>query len=62
MAPAAVPIAAAEEGRVIESAAPSHEPADAPKAVAPDLDVLARQVYAVLKRRLEAEMRREQMF
>jgi uncharacterized protein DUF4157 len=33
--------------------------AETPKPVAPDLDVLAKQVYAVLKRRLDAERRRE---
>jgi hypothetical protein len=35
---------------------------EATPAVAPDLDALARQVYAVLKRRLETDVRREQMF
>jgi hypothetical protein len=65
-APAAVQ--RAEMGRAIDApetpgGAPGPAaPADAPAAVAPDLDQLARQVYAVLKRRLEAETRREQMF
>jgi hypothetical protein len=54
---------AADESRVLEpvgtpAAASSHEES---KTVAPDLDQLARQVYAVLKRRLETEARREQM-
>jgi hypothetical protein len=31
---------------------------DAPKAPEPDLDALARQVYAILKRRLSVEDRR----
>jgi hypothetical protein len=58
----------ADMGRAVDApeapaAAPAPAaPADAPAAVAPDLDQLARQVYAVLKRRLEAETRREQMF
>jgi uncharacterized protein DUF4157 len=38
------------------AAGPSRPPAGAPE---PDLDVLARQVYAVLRRRLAAERRRE---
>jgi hypothetical protein len=54
---------AAEEGRTLER--PVHTSAasggDA-ASVAPDLDALARQVYAVMKRRLQTELRREQLF
>jgi hypothetical protein len=63
-APARVSVQRAEEGRELdapEQASPA-APAEAPAGVAPDLDLLARQVYAVLKRRLETETRREQMF
>ena len=66
-APAApAPIQRADAARVLAdepaSAAsaplPREEP---PKPVPPDLDALARQVYAVLKRRLEVEVRRERV-
>jgi hypothetical protein len=51
----------AERDRTIESPAADASPAAAPPAagaVPPDLDALARQVYAVLKQRLAAERRR----
>ena len=58
-----VTVQRAEEGRTAEpsqeSAAASPVPAAAVAPAAPDLDVLAREVYAVLKRRLDAEARRE---
>jgi hypothetical protein len=63
-APARVSVQRADEGRGLdapEQTSPA-APAGAPAGVAPDLDLLARQVYAVLKRRLESETRREQMF
>jgi hypothetical protein len=50
----------AEQARTIDRPPASTGPAtERARAVAPDLDVLARRVYAVLKRRLESEMRRE---
>lgn len=63
-APAHVSVQRADEGRALDAPEQSSPaaPADAPAGVAPDLDLLARQVYAVLKRRLETETRREQMF
>ena len=56
-------VSAADESRTVETAV-SESPAPTPDASAstsPDLDALARQVYAVLKRRLETEARREFM-
>jgi hypothetical protein len=53
----------AEEGRSLDRPAasgPSGSAEDS-KTVAPDLDVLAKQVYAVLKRRLDVERRRQFM-
>jgi hypothetical protein len=59
-------VALAEAGRSLHEETSNQEtsstpPADPepPKPVAPDLDQLARQVYAVLKRRLDAERRRQ---
>ena len=53
----------AEQARTIERPpATTGTAAERARTVAPDLDVLARRVYSVLKRRLECEMRREQMF
>jgi hypothetical protein len=50
----------AEAGRVLEhSAPPSPASAAEGQKASPDLDALARQVYSVLKRRLEAEQRRQ---
>jgi len=53
----------AEHGRFIEDApvpdSHSAHDADSRKQEPPDLDNLARQVYAVMKRRLAAERRRE---
>jgi len=50
----------AEQGRVLNDSAPmsSSAAAEPQKTIAPDLDALARQVYSVLKRRLETEHRR----
>jgi hypothetical protein len=49
-----------EEGQEAEMAtSPQSSPADPAKIPEPDLDALARQVYAHLKRRLEVERRRE---
>jgi hypothetical protein len=60
-APAA--IQRAESARVLpeEAASPQAAPTskEPPASSAPDVDALARQVYAVLKRRLEADLRRE---
>jgi hypothetical protein len=58
---ATAPVQRAEAGRSLNeetssSAAAVQEPG---KAVAPDLDQLAKQVYAVLKRRLDSERRRQ---
>jgi hypothetical protein len=52
----------AEQGRTLEAPVAAAAPASGPepdKPVAPDLDLLARQVYAALKRRLDAERRRQ---
>jgi hypothetical protein len=62
VAPArAVSVERAEEGRVLDhvAAAPHQAKDESQKSAAPDLDVLARHVYSVLKRRLEAEHRRQ---
>jgi hypothetical protein len=63
-APSAV-VQRAESGRTVadEAASPttSSSSQEEQKAAPPDLDALARQVYAVLKRRLEAEVRRERV-
>jgi hypothetical protein len=61
--PPAGAIARAEEGRALQAEVPEAQAAapgktDEAKPVAPDLDVLARQVYTILKRRLQAEHRR----
>jgi hypothetical protein len=54
----------AETGRSMETPErPTGQPrGDGQPPVAPDIDQLARQVYAALKRRLEADARRERMF
>jgi hypothetical protein len=60
--PAAPAVQRAAQSRTLEQpTAPEPSPAPPPAAeqVAPDLDALARQVYAVLKRRLATERRRE---
>ena len=61
MSPGAPPVQLAETGRMLDAppaqSAPAAGPAQQP---APDLDALARQVYAVLKQRLAAERRRSQ--
>lgn len=55
-----VPMERAEEGRVLNhpAASPPTGAAEPKQSAAPDLDALARQVYLVLKRRLETEYRR----
>lgn len=56
--------AMAETGRELEpmpQAAPNPAPANQSSQVQPDLDALAQQVYAVLKRRLSAESRRQRV-
>jgi hypothetical protein len=58
---------AADESRIVDhdavgAAAPASTASGGAEEHAPDLDALARQVYAVLKRRLEFETRREQLF
>jgi hypothetical protein len=64
-APAIQPaVHAADAARVIDPPAAPAAPAagEGQPPVAPDIDQLARQVYAALKRRLEADARRERMF
>jgi hypothetical protein len=64
-APAIQPaVHAADAARVIDAPAAPGAPAagEGQPPVAPDIDQLARQVYAALKRRLEADARRERMF
>ena len=61
-APAALSVERAEIGRSLEEEKPAGSSAvqlEPAKSVAPDLDLLAKQVYTVLKRRLEAERRRQ---
>jgi hypothetical protein len=55
---------AAESGRVLDTPDRAAAPPDGEglPPVSPDIDQLARQVYAALKRRLEADARRERMF
>ena len=58
-------VSRAETGRAV-SEGPAPTPtgasdADGSKAPAPDIDALARQVFAALKRRLETEIRRERV-
>jgi hypothetical protein len=50
---------AAEHGRTPEAPSASAGHGESPAAKPPDLDHLARQVYAVLKRRLQADAYRE---
>jgi uncharacterized protein DUF4157 len=54
----------ADSARVLDASASAGTPAagEGQPPVAPDIDHLARQVYAALKRRLEADARRERMF
>ncbi|MEP7188328.1 MAG: DUF4157 domain-containing protein [Roseiflexaceae bacterium] len=60
-APFAPPVQLAETGRMLDALPAQSSPATAPaQQPAPDLDALARQVYAVLKQRLAAEHRRSQ--
>jgi hypothetical protein len=60
-APSATPVQLAETGRMLDALPAQSAPAAAPsQQPAPDLDALARQVYAVLKQRLAAERRRSQ--
>ena len=65
-APAIQPaVHAADPARVVDApgpAAAAQPGGDGQPHVAPDIDQLARQVYAALKRRLEADARRERMF
>jgi hypothetical protein len=55
---------AADSARAVEAPERAAAPAEGEgqAAVAPDIDQLARKVYAALKRRLEADARRERMF
>jgi hypothetical protein len=55
---------AADSARAVEASERAAAPAEGEgqAAVAPDIDQLARKVYAALKRRLEADARRERMF
>jgi hypothetical protein len=60
-ASSAPPVQLAETGRLLDAPPALSTPAQAPaQPPAPDLDALARQVYAVLKQRLAAERRRSQ--
>jgi hypothetical protein len=60
-APSAPLVQLAETGRMLDALPAQSAPAAAPsQQPAPDLDALARQVYAVLKQRLAAERRRSQ--
>lgn len=56
--PAPIQRAAADRPRVESPAGPAANPAETERQVEPDLDRLARDVYAVLKRRIAAERRR----